>query len=78
MTCDREPLRCIPAEAPEIAGGTNRAVFYRSKVSAADPFDPLLEPCREGVAFPVVVSKDMPAAFVRFEIVNCKLHWLET
>ena len=29
---------------------------------------------RSRLSFP----KDMPAAFVRFEIVNCKLHWLET
>ena len=76
--CDRDSYRHIPAKAPKVATRTNRPIFHRSKVAAADPFDPLLEPLREAVAFPVVVAKDMPAAFVGFEIVDRELHRLET
>jgi hypothetical protein len=68
---------CEPAKAAEVAGGTDRAILHRPKISAADPFHPLLEPRRKGFALPVVISKDMPAAFVPFEIVNRELHRLK-
>jgi hypothetical protein len=70
-------IRCISAELPEVAVGTERAVFDRLEVPFPDPVNPRFELRLERVALAVVVSEYVSTSLVRFEIVDGELHRLE-